>query len=483
MSKKKALVVGINVYRTSGNNLPSCVNDSNKFSDLLRVSYGFSDSNILKLQDIKATLANIQEGLKWLFQDAKPDDNLVFYYSGHGYRTEKDGVLKECLVPSDEQFFFDDELSPYTQSLPPGNLSLVLDSPDRQSLPPGILSLVLDSCYSGGMEKAFFIAKAGEERIRIKTWFPPPEELSKTLAAEANSNLDYQPFDQSVIRSNLSFTELAVSSSLNSLTSQPNGNQVNGLLISACKANEKAIASTPETQGLSAFTFGLLQSISSLGTKISNKTLLNAARQKVQDIGLTQTPLLIEPLEPQGLGDLSFITFEPADKSIVIPSKPEAPSRPQDGTASTPITLVTKTFAVSLDKKELYHKLTEGISYPEAIGYSIKTLKELLSDLQPVNYQWLTYNYGEIGSWNADIKGQQWGTTLCQILPDGDRAYPTIVEELSKAIQVAQEADILINPYTPEAVERLMLKLSQAMSASAKISSMLRDISAPPTPD
>lgn len=465
MANKKALVIGINVYKTSVNNLPSCVNDSNNFSKLLINNYGFSLSDIRKLQDTDATLANIQEGLKWLFQDAKSDDRLVFYYSGHGYRTTKDGVLKECLVPSDEQFFFDDEFSPFTQLLP-----------------PGILSLVLDSCYSGGMEKAFFIAKPGEEPIRIKTWYPPVEEFSKSLAAEANSNLDYQPFGQPIIRSDLSFKELAVSSSLESLKFQPNGKQVNGLLISACKADEKATASTPQTQGLSAFTFGLLQSISSLRTKISNKTLLNAIRQQVQDIGLTQTPLLIEPLQPQGLGDLSFITFEPADKSIVVPSEAEAPSRLQHGTPSTPMTPVTKALSVNLDKKEVYHKLTKGISYPEAIGYSIKTLKELLSDLQPLNYQWLTYNSGEIGSWIANIKGQQWGTTICPIQPGGDQAYPTIVHELSKAIQVAKQADILINPYNPEAVETLMLKLSEAMSASAKIPLMFRDISAQSTP-
>jgi hypothetical protein len=458
MSNKKALVIGINVYKTPGNNLPSCVNDSNYFSQLLSNSYGFNLSDIRKLQDTSATLANIKQGVEWLFQDANQDDRLVFYYSGHGYRTEKDGVFKECLVPSDEQFFFDDELSSFTQSLP-----------------TGILSLVLDSCFSGGLEKALFIAQPGKERVKIKTWYSSPEELSQSIAAEADSKLDYQPFGQSVISSNLSFTELAVSSNLKSLTFQPNGKQINGLLLSACKADETAAASTPETWGFSAFTFGLRQSISSLGTKISNKTLLTAALQEVQGIGLTQTPLLIQPLEPQNLGNLSFITFEPADKSIVV--------SPLDGTKLTSVTPVTKTFSVSLDKKELYYKLTEGINYSEAIGYSIKTLKELLSDLQPVNYQWLTYSSGEICSWSADIKGQQWGTTLCPIQPGGDQAYPTILEELSKAIQVAQKANILINPYTPEAVERLMLAFSEAISASTKIPSMLKNISAPPISD
>jgi uncharacterized caspase-like protein len=136
--KTKALVVGINIYTSAENNLPSCVNDSNKFSALLTDIYGFSD--IRKIQDTEATIANMQEGLKWLFQDANPNDHLVFYYSGHGYRTLKDGVLKECLVATDEQFFFDDEFSVLTQSLP-----------------SGILSIVLDSCYSGGIDKDFYI--------------------------------------------------------------------------------------------------------------------------------------------------------------------------------------------------------------------------------------------------------------------------------------------------------------------------------------
>ncbi|MBD2562718.1 MULTISPECIES: caspase family protein [Nostoc] len=443
MPKRKALIVGINTYKTSVNNLPSCVNDSNHFSNLLIDSYGFSD--IRKLQDTDATLNHLLADLKWLFQDPNPDDHLVFYYSGHGYQTLKDGVLKECLVTSDEQFFFGDGLSQLTQSLP-----------------SGILSIVLDSCFSGGMDKAFFISQPGEEPAKIKSWFPPANELSKSLAAELDSNVDYQPFGQPVIQTLLSFRDLVESGTLKSLTLAKNDQQVNGLLMSACKADEKAAASTSQTLGLSAFTFGLLQSISSITTKISNNNLLNATKQKVQDIGLTQTPLLIEPVKPQGLGTLSFITFEPADKSFVV--------------FSQPITSATQSFAVSLDKQDVYHKLTEGIGYPKAIGYSIKTLKELLSDLQAVNYQWLTYNSGEIGSWSADINGQQWGTTLCVIQPGADQAYPTIIEELSKAIQVAQQVDILINPYTSEAVEKLTLRLSEALSVSMKIFSMLTDI-------
>ncbi|MGD1808163.1 caspase family protein [Dapis sp. BLCC M126] len=309
MSNKKALVVGINIYKTSKNNLPSCVNDSNKFSDLLKDSYGFTD--ICKIQNREATFAKIDQQLEWLFKNAEPNAQLVFYYSGHGYRTPKDGLLKECLVTSDEKFFFDDKFSTLTQRLP-----------------PGILSIILDCCHSGGMEKAFFSGKSGEERPMVKAWVPPDEELENSSKPETDRTLPYQKFGQSITERNFVSTNADASSSLKSLISQPKSKQVNGLLMSACKANEKAIASTVYTNGLSVFTFGLIRSISSLGTKISNNTLLDHTTQQVQKqlkkskLGQTQTPLLIEPDRPKGLGNLSFITFEPAEKSASFTDKP-----------------------------------------------------------------------------------------------------------------------------------------------------------------
>ncbi len=305
MPNKKALIVGINNYGSAMNNLFSCVNDSNKISELLSERYKFDPRNIRKIQDKNATLDNIQKELRWLFQDAQTGDNLVFYFSGHGHRRQKDGSLKECLVSSDGNYFYDDEFSQSTQSLP-----------------PGILSVIIDSCHSGGMEKSF--VPPGEARIRIKAWTPPTEEeLSKSSMAEANPQLDYQPFGLFAIHSNLSFTQLASSNNFNSLISQSTDKKVNGLFIAACQPNEKALSDTRKTEELSVFTFGLLQSITHQGTKISNKTLFSDIKQKVQDIiqdynqekgtNFKQVPLLIEPLKPQGLSDLSFITFEAAD--------------------------------------------------------------------------------------------------------------------------------------------------------------------------
>ncbi|MBD2562719.1 MULTISPECIES: hypothetical protein [Nostoc] len=135
---------------------------------------------------------------------------------------------------------------------------------------------------------------------------------------------------------------------------------------------------------------------------------------------------------------------------------------------------VNKGFAVSMTKQELFNQLKAGISNQQSSGYSINTLKEILSDLQPVNYKWLTYNFADGQFWNAEIKGNSWGSYLDTI--ELGIAYPTIVEKLSQAIQAAEGANLLVNPYTPQAVEGLILRVSEAIAAAAKIPYMLKDL-------
>ncbi len=134
-----------------------------------------------------------------------------------------------------------------------------------------------------------------------------------------------------------------------------------------------------------------------------------------------------------------------------------------------------KAFAVTMTKKELLNKLKAGISCEEGSGYSLSTLKELLCDLQTVNHCWLKYSAcGSPQSWSAEIKGHSWGTPLNAM--EHGMVWPTIVEKLSQAIQASEEADLLVNPYTPEAVEGLILRVSDAIAAASKIPYMLRDL-------
>lgn len=134
-----------------------------------------------------------------------------------------------------------------------------------------------------------------------------------------------------------------------------------------------------------------------------------------------------------------------------------------------------------MNKQEIYNQLKAGISYPEAKGYSILTLKELLSDLQATNYKWLTYSPADEGCWSARINGKSWGTGLNSTQPGNDEAYTQTLVELSQSIQAANRVSMLVDPYTPEAVESLIMRVSEAIEAASKLPYMLRDLNRVPT--
>jgi hypothetical protein len=300
MATKKALLVGINEYKTPKHNLKSCVNDINKFSELLRSKYGFKSDDIYMVQDVYATLVNIQGCLEWLFKDAVRGDQIIFYFSGHGYQTIKEGVLRECLVMSDETFLFDDELIKYTDKIP-----------------PYILTVIIDSCHSGGMGDALLGNNLSDEQTRSKVWFQETGQQLTTFKADNKSLLYCQPFGQPVICTDFASNRPALSRRHEFLSDIPTSSQLNGLLLTACMQNELAKASTKHTESLSAFTFCFLRSIKDLGNLTSSKTLVLATKQKLHDIGLNQTPLLVEPAHSPGLSDLPFLTTQFAKPSNV----------------------------------------------------------------------------------------------------------------------------------------------------------------------
>ena len=68
---------------------------------------GFPPETIRTCLDDRATAEGILSRLKWLLDDPKPGDELVFYYSGHGARIPEYGEnfepdhYVESLVPWD----------------------------------------------------------------------------------------------------------------------------------------------------------------------------------------------------------------------------------------------------------------------------------------------------------------------------------------------------------------------------------------------
>lgn len=297
---RRALIVAINDYRGTVNDLPSCLNDAHAIDELARGSYKFSSSTLLL--DGNATQANVAAELQRLFHKATPDTRLLFYYSGHGTTERVGDKLEECLVLHDG-FFFDDKLVQLSQAAP-----------------AGILTALIDSCFSGGMDKQL-----------LTTIFSPgrPVERTKIKAYLRVDPVDFESHnvDEQVLGSGKRFLGSAFPTPIKLATAITRGDQplkalipapasdeegqqpLNGLLLSACLETETAAASTPATDGKSSFTYALTRAVKTLGQEASNTRLVEAVQQHLKQLGFRQTPLIKEPLRPAGLGSRSFLTL------------------------------------------------------------------------------------------------------------------------------------------------------------------------------
>lgn len=77
-----ALIIGIDKYSGSWKTLNNAVNDAKAIETLLKSKYKFN--HFKSLYNENATRENIIASLEWLLANAKPDDNVFIYYSGHG---------------------------------------------------------------------------------------------------------------------------------------------------------------------------------------------------------------------------------------------------------------------------------------------------------------------------------------------------------------------------------------------------------------
>ncbi|MBL8262775.1 MAG: caspase family protein [Xanthomonadaceae bacterium] len=154
---RRALCIGINAYPTAP--LSGCVNDSRRWGETL-ADLGFK---VESLTDKQATRAAIMAGLRKLVSEARPGDELVFQYAGHGSQIEDlDGdesdSLDEAFVPVDYQsgeLLIDDDFHAITTELREG----------------AFLTLFMDCCHSGSNSRfaPLRVTPRGDERVRFMT--------------------------------------------------------------------------------------------------------------------------------------------------------------------------------------------------------------------------------------------------------------------------------------------------------------------------
>ncbi|CAE6450409.1 unnamed protein product [Rhizoctonia solani] len=170
--KRKALLIGCN-YPGSTAPLDGCINDVFNIKRFLIEHFGYEEENIRVLTDSESSHGEIGEApptrknmvgyIRWLVEDAEPDDSLFFHFSGHGRYAPTCDFLKigrkAYSMPSNQKDLDGDEYDGMDESICPTDYEtagvLVDDELHEllvKPLPEGAgLTALFDSCHSGSV--------------------------------------------------------------------------------------------------------------------------------------------------------------------------------------------------------------------------------------------------------------------------------------------------------------------------------------------
>lgn len=402
---KKALVVGINNYGFP-NDLPSAPRDADAFANALETVYRFEQIRVLK--DSEASRDGVERGLEWLFQDVTANDRLVFYFSGHGSRLEKSGIIEEALVLQDGRHVDDRELAER-----------------MENLPVGVLTVVLDCCFVGGFEELLPAQSGQVEVTRVKRWIPTDHDRSRHDRATAPGLKAFSPFGHmkpaSLEAMMAHVRGLApLDASPARLVSLPEP-QAKAVLLLPCLGDEATSAATSQTGGLSAFTFCLLDAVRRFGPNRSAIELASVAGYELRRLGFRQTPIVKEPLQPEHLALRSFLTFQP----VLFVYPPSRPGREGDEELTRSIAEAVRN---TLTKEGSMHATLQGgqTLLGDDIGSIVNTVTPIVASvLQSRQYQPYAGGWSGAQGWPAtfnqrgplDEIGQIVGAVIPAVLP------------------------------------------------------------------
>lgn len=145
---KYALLVGIDDYPGTANDLSGPVEDAQIMYRALTERFGFDPDNIVVLNDSEATRENIANGVIQHLGQAGPDGVAVFFYSGHGTQMGENIGLTGRLDP-EPRGDGDEAIYIYGHSQ---ESSVLLDEEIGfliETLDAGRALVVVDACFSG----------------------------------------------------------------------------------------------------------------------------------------------------------------------------------------------------------------------------------------------------------------------------------------------------------------------------------------------
>ncbi|GAX45518.1 peptidase C14 caspase catalytic subunit p20 [Tolypothrix sp. NIES-4075] len=190
--RKLALLVGINQYGGGVPSLRGCVNDTDLQKQLLINKFAFDPKDILIVNDAQATRHGILTAFEeHLIKQAKPDDVVVFHFSGHGSqvvdpdRDSPDG-LNSSFLPVDRRLAsgFPDK-GGVVNDIMGHTLFLLMSALQTENV-----TAVLDCCYAGGGTRGnFAVRSAGANYVQAS-----PEELEYQHKWLSRLNISHQEF-------------------------------------------------------------------------------------------------------------------------------------------------------------------------------------------------------------------------------------------------------------------------------------------------
>ncbi len=182
-ASRYAIIIGISDYAGTVNDLDYCDDDAVDFKNAL-LETGWSEQDIVLLINDNATKYEILSAINELEGKEGPDDEVVFFYSGHGstgVANDGDDERKdECIIPYEcqQDYFIWD-----------GELRAAFSQFESQRM-----LFVFDSCYSGGMTD---LAAPG----RLVLMACGEKQLSLESSAWENGQFSYYFADQGLLNS------------------------------------------------------------------------------------------------------------------------------------------------------------------------------------------------------------------------------------------------------------------------------------------
>ena len=264
---RKALLVGVNDYRQISD-LRGCVNDVTNMRSILKTYMGFKNRDIRVLVDCRATKKNILSRLKWMVDQAKSGDFLVFHFSGHGSQIrDRDGDelrdrMDELICPWDmnwdDGFITDDDLNKIFTKLPSNVL----------------LEVFLDCCHSGTGLKDIGLgrpAELGPENPTVARYLPPPLDI------ECRSEGEEDEIEK--IEKTRGFKAEERST-------------LHHILWAGCKDNQTSADAFINGTYNGAFTYYFCRHMRRSGGRLPRKDLLKRIQESLRHGGYSQVPQL-----------------------------------------------------------------------------------------------------------------------------------------------------------------------------------------------